>query len=75
MPEITPAVLSEPQAARHVGIGVTSLRNRRYAGKLPPGLCVWPTEHRLVYPVALLNRWVQLGCPDAWPAGEPRLAG
>lgn len=72
---IRPAVLSEEEAARYVGIGATTLRGKRKTGQLPQGLWVRPAPKRLVYRVALLDRWLDLGCPEAWPPGEPRLAG
>lgn len=71
MTNITPECLSEEEAAVFLGVGRSTLANRRRARKLPDGIWVYIAAKRLVYRVSLLRRWLDLGCPDAWPAGEP----
>ncbi len=71
--QIQPFGVNESDAASMIGIGATTLRNLRKAGRLPAGLWVRPSPNRLVYRVDYLRRWFDLGCPATWPAGEPKI--
>ena len=72
-----PALLSDEDAARFCGVGVTSFRQAERAGRVGPKPIRGPFGNRRLWSREQLEQWVRQGCPtrEQWVAEHDQHSG